>query len=84
MSNMKKISFVALVSAMFSVFIGFLKSSVFAQSIPSSRATYYGDVPKNKRLLLSFGDQISHEAMFGPDHKENDVKNYLAHGLDPN
>lgn len=55
----------------------------FSQSLPSQRATYYGDVPKSKRLLLGFGDQISHEANFGPSGRENDVKDYLAAGLDP-
>lgn len=55
----------------------------FSQSLPSQRATYYGDVPKSKRLLLGFGDQISHEANFGPSGRENDVKDYLASGLDP-
>ena len=55
----------------------------FSQSLPSQRATYYGDVPKSKRLLLGFGDQISHESNFGPSGRENDVKDYLAAGLDP-
>ena len=55
----------------------------FSQSLLSQRATYYGDVPKSKRLLLGFGDQISHEANFGPSGRENDVKDYLAAGLDP-
>lgn len=55
----------------------------FSQSLPSQRTTYYGDVPKSKRLLLGFGDQISHEANFGPSGRENDVKDYLAAGLDP-
>lgn len=55
----------------------------FSQSLPSQRATYYGDIPKSKRLLLGFGDQISHEANFGPSGRENDVKDYLAAGLDP-
>lgn len=55
----------------------------FSQSLPSQRATYYGDVPKSKRLLLGFGDQISHEANFGPSGRGNDVKDYLAAGLDP-
>ena len=34
--------------------------------------------------MLGFGDQISHEASFGPGNRGNDVKDYLEAGLDPN
>lgn len=85
MNSKIKILFIILVIVFVSIagIKVFLFSKSF-QSLPSQRATYYGDVPKSKRLLLGFGDQISHEAKFGPHGRENDIKDYLAAGLDPN
>lgn len=82
MTRKRKIIFI--VFAIIILFIGFFRKRIFVPTLPSARATYYGDVPKSKRLLIGFGDQISHEARFGPKNLENDVKDYLAHGLDPN
>ena len=80
MSRNMKMFFIVLLIVIVSVVCSKI---FFSQSLPSQRATYYGDVPKSKRLLLGFGDQISHEANFGPSGRENDVKDYLAAGLDP-
>lgn len=84
MNSKMKILFIFLAVIMFSGLFGFMKKNFFSQGFPSSRATYYGDVPKSKRLLIGFGDQISHEAKFGPKNLENDVKDYLVAGMDPN
>ena len=64
MTRKKKIIFI--VFAIIILFIGFFRKRIFVPTLPSARATYYGDVPKSKRLLIGFGDQISHEARFGP------------------
>ena len=65
--------------------LNLLAGKIMEEALGGTRATLYGDVPQEKRMLLvGFGDQISHEAMFGPKNLENDVKDYLAYGMDPN
>ncbi len=79
-----KVKMIFVVLLLLTAAFAFLGKKIFDHALSSTRATYYGDVPKTKRLLIGFGDQISHEAMFGPQNSENDVKDYLAHGMDPN
>ena len=84
MNKMIKIFFIVLVATILSGCKRFMKKTVSSPVFPASRATLYGDVPKEKRLLLGFGDRISHEAQFGPNYRGNDVKDYLESGMNPN
>ncbi len=70
-------------------FIGFKALNLFANIIMENnlremRKTLYGDVPKEKRMLVGFGESIKHEIRFGPKHNDNDVQDYLDAGFDPN
>ncbi len=53
-------------------------------TLPHMRATLYGDMPEENRMLVGFGEQIAHKARFGPKNLGNNVKDYLAHGMNPN
>jgi len=53
-------------------------------SLAEDRSTLYGDIPKEKRGLVAFGNQIEHDIIFGPSEKQNTVKDFLDAGFDPN
>ncbi len=63
---------------------GLVSEKMITHNLSEIRNFYYGDVPKRRRGLVGFGDQIQHEALFGPKGRQNDVEDYLNAGYDPN
>ena len=48
-----------------------------------TRASLYGDVPKEKRLLVGFGKRIEHEICYGTKEGETSIQEYLDAGCNP-
>lgn len=89
--NKNKIALVLFIVCMFLIIgfssiklLNFIAKRIMANSLTEARSFYYGDVPKEKRDLVGFGDQISHDAMYGFSEKQNTVKDFLDAGYDPN
>lgn len=61
-----------------------LAGKVMSKEIQGIRATLYGDVPKNKRQLVAYGERIEHEIRYGARAGERTVQDYLDTGCDPN
>src|SRR5574344_1494787 len=94
MSKQKiKIIIIAILSACLAACIGifmifkvinFYAGKIMTNTLSKTRATLYGDVPKNKRKLVGFGERIAQEMRFGIKDGDSTVQDYLDAGCDPN
>jgi len=88
LKNLKIYAVILIVAVLFLFLIIKMMNSVFGKmltiSLAEDRSTLYGDIPKEKRGLVAFGNQIEHDIIFGPSEKQNTVKDFLDAGFDPN
>jgi hypothetical protein len=94
MSKQKiKIIIIAILSACLAACIGifmifkvinFYAGKIMTNTLSKTRATLYGDVPKNKRKLVGFGERIAQEIDYGSKEGDTTVQDYLDAGCDPN
>ena len=77
---------VALCSTVFTLkkIINIFAGRIMTASLSQTRSTLYGDVPKEKRMLVGFGQRIAHEISFGSKEGDDTVQDYLDAGCDPN
>ena len=64
--------------------LSLLAGKIMEAALGGTRATLYGDVPQEKRMLVGFGDRIEHEISYGTKEGDTSVQDYLDAGCDPN
>lgn len=64
--------------------INIVVGNIMTNSLKQTRSTLYGDVPKEKRLLVGFGKRIEHEIRYGSKEGYTTVQDYLDAGCNPN
>ena len=76
----------ALLAIVFAVpkILNLLAGKIMEEALGGTRATLYGDVPQEKRMLVGFGDRIEHEISYGTKEGDTSVQDYLDAGCDPN
>ena len=76
----------ALLAVVFAVpkILNLQAGKIMEEALGGTRATLYGDVPQEKRMLVGFGDRIEHEISYGTKEGDTSVQDYLDAGCDPN